>query len=49
VIDLLETRFQAIPPAISESVLRIEDLAQLRALVRRAGLCSSVEEFSQGL
>ena len=49
VIDLLETRFQVIPTAVRESVLRVEDLAQLRHLVQRAGLCSSAEEFSQGL
>jgi predicted transposase YdaD len=49
VLDLLETRFDAVPPSVRESLLRVEDLAQLRSLVRRAGLCSSVEEFAQGL
>jgi hypothetical protein len=49
VLDLLETRFDAVPPSVRESLLEVEDLAQLRSLVRRAGLCSSVEEFAQGL
>jgi hypothetical protein len=49
VIDLLETRFHQIPPSLRESVLRIDDLEQLRALVRRAGICSSVQEFAENL
>jgi predicted transposase YdaD len=49
VLDLLETRFNQIPPGLRESVLRIEDLDQLRALVRRAGICSSVDEFAADL
>ena len=49
VLDLLETRFNLIPPSVRESVLRMEDLGQLRALVRHAGICSSVEEFVANL
>ena len=49
VLDLLETRFKQIPPSLPESIRRIEDLDQLRALVRRAGICSSVEEFAANL
>lgn len=45
VLDLLETRFAAITPALRESVLRVTDLTQLRQLVRRAGICASVEDF----
>jgi len=46
VLDLLETRFNEISPALRQSVLRVEDLGQLRVLVRRAGVCTSLEEFA---
>jgi len=41
VLDLLETRFHQFPPGLRDSVLQVQDLAQLRALVRRAGVCAS--------
>lgn len=49
VLDLLETRFEAVPDALRDSVLRVEDLAELRQLVRRAAVCASVEDFAAGL
>ena len=49
VFDLLETRFTEIPAALRESVLRVNDLPQLRQLVRRAGVCASLEDFAAGL
>jgi len=49
VFDLLETRFTEIPAALRESVLRVNDLTQLRQLVRRAGVCASLEDFATGL
>ncbi len=49
VLDLLETRFEAVPAALRESVLRVADLNCLRGLVRRAAVCSSLEDFAAGL
>jgi hypothetical protein len=49
VLDLLETRFTEIPAVLRESVLRLNDLNHLRQLVRRAGLCASLEDFSAEL
>jgi predicted transposase YdaD len=49
VLDLLETRFQVIPARVREAVLRVEDLSQLRNLVRRAAVCASLDEFSTDL
>jgi hypothetical protein len=49
VFDLLESRFGQIPAGLRESVLRIQDLARLRALVTQAGICASLEEFVANL
>jgi hypothetical protein len=49
VFDLLESRFGQIPADLRESVLRIQDLAQLRALVTQAGTCASLDEFLANL
>jgi hypothetical protein len=49
VFDLLESRFGQIPADLRESVLRIQDLAQLRALVTQAGICASLVEFLANL
>ena len=49
VFDLLETRFTEIPAVLHESVLRLKDLTHLRQLVRRAGVCASLEDFSAEL
>ncbi len=49
VLATLELRFGPPPAAVVETVNRIEDLEQLRALLRRAVLASSLAEFTAGL
>jgi predicted transposase YdaD len=49
VLSALEIRFGHAPMAVQEAVSRTEDLTQLRALLRRAILAASLEEFAAGL
>jgi predicted transposase YdaD len=46
IFDLLEIRFTEIPAEVRESVLQVTDLTHLRQLVRRAGVCASLEDFA---
>ncbi len=45
VVEILRTRFAAVPPAIVEALGRIDDLETLRSLLRRAITVERPEEL----
>ncbi|MDZ7958574.1 MAG: hypothetical protein RMY34_11960 [Aulosira sp. DedQUE10] len=47
VIEVLQTRFEAIPAELSSSLQEIEDLAVLKRLLKQSITIASVEEFTQ--
>ncbi|WP_096604285.1 hypothetical protein [Calothrix sp. NIES-2100] len=47
VIEVLETRFEAIPGELSIRIQQIEDLAVLKRLLKQSITIASVEEFIQ--
>lgn len=49
VIENLATRFEQVPTRVVEAVNKIEDVAVLKSLLRRAILVSSVAEFEDDL
>lgn len=49
VIDNLTTRFEEVPTQVVEAVNRIDDVAVLKGLLRRAILVSSIAEFEEDL
>ena len=49
VVDILEVRFENVPPTILDAVNELEDLSRLRMLRRKAATIASMEEFRQFL
>ncbi|MBV6624488.1 MAG: hypothetical protein KI793_16370 [Rivularia sp. (in: Bacteria)] len=49
VIDNLTTRFEEVPTRVVEAVNKIDDVAVLKTLLRRAILVSSMAEFEEEL
>lgn len=49
VIENLATRFEQVPTQVVEAVNKIEDVAVLKGLLRRAILVSSIAEFEDDL
>ncbi|MEM6754263.1 MAG: hypothetical protein AAF630_14965 [Cyanobacteria bacterium P01_C01_bin.38] len=49
VIDNLTTRFEEVPTQVVEAVNRIDDVAVLKSLLRRAILVNSIAEFEEEL
>jgi len=47
ILEVLETRFQAVPQGLSDRINEIDDLALLKSLHKRAITVASVEEFEQ--
>jgi hypothetical protein len=45
VVEILKTRFAAVPPAILDALNRLDDLGTLRALLRRAITVERPEEL----
>ena len=45
VVEVLRTRFAAVPPAIVDALSRIDDLVMLRSLLRRAITVERPEEL----
>ncbi len=49
VIETFATRFEEVPTQVVEAVNRIDDVAVLKSLLRRAILVSSIAEFEEDL
>jgi hypothetical protein len=49
VIDVLETRFEEVPPSMAEVIQGMEDPSLLKSLLRQAATLGSLEEFEQAL
>jgi hypothetical protein len=49
VLEVLAVRFGAVPKGLGEALTVVADEERLRALLRSAGQCGSLEEFSAGL
>ncbi len=49
VLQVLEARFEAVPPALVESLHAVADEGRLRALLREAARCSSLNDFQTRL
>lgn len=49
VIENLATRFEEVPTRVVEAVNKIEDVAVLKGLLRRAILVGSIAEFEDDL
>ena len=49
VLDILETRFAAVPPSLVVAIHEIEDLSLLKQLRKQAIMIDSLEEFENTL
>jgi hypothetical protein len=49
VIDVLETRFEEVPPSMADAIQGMEDPSLLKSLLRQAATLGSLEEFEQAL
>jgi hypothetical protein len=49
VIDVLEGRFNAVPPAITAGLGQVKETERLTRLTRQAGVCASLQTFEDAL
>ena len=49
VVDVLEIRFGRVPEGLAEEIRHEKNLVKLRALLREATLCPTIEAFASNL